>query len=226
MSEYFKTLMIGAALGAFVATGAIAQTATETPAEPAPAAEAPAADAPAAEAPAADAAAETDANRTDGLSTGSDVVEVGSTYKVSDHGDWELRCIKAEEGQEDVCQMYQLLMDGEGTAVAEVSLFRLPEGGEAKAGATIVVPLETSLPQQLTIDVDGNAARRYPYSFCNSVGCYARIGLTADDVARFKNGNAANVTIIPAFQQDQVVALKLSLTGFTAAHRLVSVIAP
>jgi invasion protein IalB len=149
---------------------------------------------------------------------------VGQPFTKEVIGDWELRCIKAEEGKEDPCQMYQLLDDGQGSPVAEFSMFRLPEGGKAKAGATIVVPLETSLPQQLTISVDGGGARRYPYSFCNQVGCYARIGLTNEDVSRFKRGNAAVITIVPALAQDQKVQLSLSLTGFTASYDQVSTV--
>jgi invasion protein IalB len=161
------------------------------------------------------------------LSLGEDanaVPVVGQPYTKEIIGDWEMRCIKAEEGEDDPCQMYQLLDDGEGTPVAEFSLFRLPDGGKAKAGATVVVPLETALPQQLTITVDGGGARRYPYAFCNPVGCYARIGLTADDLSRFKRGNAALLTIVPALAPDQKVELSLSLTGFTAAFEQVSTV--
>jgi invasion protein IalB len=163
------------------------------------------------------------------LSLGEDangVPVVGQPFTKEIIGDWEMRCIKAEEGAEDPCQMYQLVEDGEGTPVAEFSLFRLPDGGKAIAGATVVVPLETSLPQQLTITVDGDGdgARRYPYAFCNPVGCYARIGLTPEDVARFKRGNAALITIVPALAQDQKVELALSLTGFTSAYDQVSTV--
>lgn len=161
------------------------------------------------------------------LSLGEDangVPVVGQPFTKEIIGDWEMRCIKAEEGAKDSCQMYQLLVDGEGTPVAEFSLFRLPDGGKAKAGATVVVPLETSLPQQLKITVDGDGARRYPYAFCNQVGCYARIGLTPEDVARFKRGNAALITIVPALAQDQKVELSLSLTGFTSAYDQVSTV--
>ena len=132
------------------------------------------------------------------LSLGEDASvdpELGKPYTAEIVGAWEMRCIKTESGN-DPCQMYQLLDDGQGAPVAEISLFRLPDGGKAEAGATIVVPLETSLPQQLTISVDGGNARRYPYAFCNQVGCYARLGMTAQDVAAFTRGNEpADLTV-------------------------------
>ena len=160
------------------------------------------------------------------LSLGQDAdadPELGQPYTREVIGTWEMRCIKTEEEQ-DPCQMYQLLDDGEGNPVSEISLFRLPAGGKAVAGATIVVPLETSLPQQLTITVDNGKARRYPFAFCNPVGCYVRLGLTEADVAAFKRGNAATVTIVPALAPDQQVQLTLSLEGFTASYDQVSTI--
>ncbi len=161
------------------------------------------------------------------LSLGEDAeaaASVGKPYVKEVVGAWELRCLKTEE-EVDPCQMYQLLNDANKNPVAEISLFRLPNGGKAEAGATIIVPLETSLTQQLTISVDGGKARRYPYAFCTEVGCYVRLGLTPDDVAAFKRGNQAIVTIVPALAPpDQKVELPISLEGFTAGYNKVSVI--
>lgn len=155
----------------------------------------------------------------DQLSLGedADAPQIGQTYTRETNGDWDLRCIKAEVAEEEPCQMYQLMSDAEGTPVAEISIFRLAEGGRAVAGATIIVPLETSLPQQLTMQVDGGTARRYPYSFCNQIGCFARIGLVAEEVAAFRAGNQANLSLVPALAPDQRVDLTLSLSGFTAS---------
>ena len=113
--------------------------------------------------------------------------------------------------------MYQLLKNAEGVSVAEVTMFRLPNGGQAIAGATIIVPLETLLTAQLTVAVDGAKGKRYAFAFCNQIGCYARVGLTAKDVAAFKRGAKATVTLVPATAPDQKVVLNMSLSGFTAA---------
>jgi len=154
----------------------------------------------------------------DQLSLGEDasLPQVGDTYTAETIGDWELRCIKTEDDN-DPCQMYQLMSDEEGTPVAEISIFRLPEGGRAVAGATIIVPLETSLPQQLTLQVDGGQARRYPYAFCNPIGCYSRVGLVAEEIAQFRRGANAKLTLVPALAPDQKVELNMSLSGFTAS---------
>lgn len=141
--------------------------------------------------------------------------QVGQTYVAGEHGDWQLRCVKSAEGA-DPCQLYQLLVDGSGNAVAEFSIFNLPEGQQAVAGATIVTPLETLLTAELRLAVDSAQPRRYPYSFCSTIGCFARVGFTKAEVDGFRAGNAATVTIVPAAAPGEVVALKLSLSGFTA----------
>lgn len=146
-------------------------------------------------------------------------VQVGEAYISGEEGDWSLRCLKAEEGSPDPCQLYQLLHDELGNSVAEISLFPIPNGTRAAAGATIVVPLETLLTEQITLSVDGGTARRYPFTFCNSAGCVSRVGFTADEVEIFKRGNAATLRMVPAAAQDQDVVLTLSLAGFTAGYQ-------
>ncbi|MGJ8587005.1 MAG: invasion associated locus B family protein [Yoonia sp.] len=142
--------------------------------------------------------------------------QVGEPYEREVFGDWALRCIKAEEGARDPCNLYQLLTNEDGIAVAEFNLFPLPEGQRAAAGATVVVPLETLLTEQLTIAVDGANARRYPFTFCNRAGCVARIGFTQAEVDQFKRGSTATVRLVPAAAPEAEVVLDVSLTGFTA----------
>lgn len=154
-----------------------------------------------------------------------DTPKVGEQYISETIGAWQMRCLKTEEGP-DPCQMYQLLEEQQGSPVAEFSMFRLPDGQQAIAGATVIVPLETSLQEQLTISVDGAKGKRYPYAFCNQVGCFARIGLTQQDIDAFKRGNEAVLTIIPALAPDQQVVVALSLEGFTASYAKVSVVEP
>lgn len=157
-----------------------------------------------------------------GLSTGTPVEDnIGRTYTLETHGDWEIRCINAPEGTEDPCNMYQLLQDAEGNDVSEFTLFHYGQG-EVEAGATIVTPLETLLTEQLTITVDGANGRRYPYSFCNPIGCYARVGMTANDIASFKKGAKAVVTLTPFATPNKSVPLDVSLSGFTAAYARVT----
>jgi invasion protein IalB len=180
----------------------------------------------AAAAPAETPAAPTDAEPEPGLQMGqpvegtgegaaSEEPRAGEPYVRESFEDWALRCLRAEEGP-DPCQLYQLLEDEEGNAVAEISMFPLPEGQQAAAGATIVAPLETLLTENLTLSVDGANARRYPFTFCNRAGCVARIGFTAEEIEQFKRGNSAQLSLVPAAAPDQRVNLTISLAGFTA----------
>jgi len=158
---------------------------------------------------------------TTGLDMGREV-QPDPSYIKETYGDWELQCFRSETG-EDPCQMYQLLREEAGNPVAEFSMFRLEGDTEAVAGATIVVPLGTLLPQGLKIAVDDGTAKAYSFSFCSMVGCFARIGLTQTDIDAFKSGETAFLTIVPAQAPDQRVLIKTSLEGFTKAYENVSV---
>lgn len=142
---------------------------------------------------------------------------LGDRYAKEKHGDWDLACIKTESDQ-DPCSLVQILTDDKGQAMAEFNLFRLKGGGQAVAGATVIVPLETLLPAQLSISIDGAPGKRYNYSFCNPIGCVAQIGLTEADISAMKKGSEAIVSLVPAPAPDQTVKLKLSLKGFTAGY--------
>ena len=118
-----------------------APTTPETPAAEAPAADAPApaADAPAADAPAtapADAetpAAPADAPAAENAPAGQparDPNGPGSYYAKSEHGDWTIRCIRADQGK-DPCEMYKLLTDADDNPVAELTMVPLSNGDVA-----------------------------------------------------------------------------------------------
>ncbi|GAA6187158.1 invasion associated locus B family protein [Litorivita sp. NS0012-18] len=204
-------LLTSLSLAALLAASAAFAQSTDTAAP---------ADSTAAAAPAAEESAD------GGLVVGQEEAPAGP-YTKEEVGDWRLQCFptSGEPSDADPCHIYQLLKDETGNAVAEISLFRLPDGGKAVAGATVVVPLETLLTAQLRISVDGGKAKVYPYSFCNKIGCYARIGLTSADIAQFKKGAKATVTLVPFVAPDQKIALDLSLTGFTAGFDKASVVA-
>ncbi|WP_323782441.1 invasion associated locus B family protein [Thalassovita sp.] len=176
-----------------------------------------------AETPAADSAADTPAANTDpGLSLGEEVkVE---PYIRETSGDWNLECLRTGTDEEP-CQLMQELNGGDGNPIATVRLFRLKNGGDAEAGAMIAVPLETLLTAQLTIAVDGNPGKRYPFSVCDRLGCYARIGLRAEDIAEFKRGAKATLSIVPFVAPDQIVRVDMSLKGFTSGYDMVTEVA-
>ena len=197
MSSPHLTTLCVIALGLGLGSAAMAQ---DTPAAPAPAAEAPAAP--------------------DALPLGKEEKPAdgpGTTYTAATFDDWQQRCVKTADGQ-DPCQMYQLLKDSDGNSVAEISMFALPDGQKAAAGATVIAPLETLLTANLSLKIDTAKPKLYPFTACSRLGCFSRLGFTQEDVDAFKKGNKAVLTIVPAVAPDQQVGLEVSLKGFTAAY--------
>ena len=207
-ADLLKPLTLAALLALSTAPVAIAQDTGDT----APAEE----DAPAEPAPEAEAEGE-GTSGVSGLDMGTDAErQPGQIYVAEVHGDWERRCANNPDG-DDPCQMYQLLKDTDGTPVAEINIVRLPDGGQAVAGATFVAPLETLLTEKLTLAVDSGGGKEYAFRVCTTQGCIVQLGFGAGDIAAFKAGNVATATIVPAIAPDQRVQLPISLSGFTAA---------
>ena len=176
----------------------------------------------------ADPAATTDApvaaTGTD-LSLGTEVggnTGPGSTYVAASFESWEQRCVRAPEGGVDTCQLYQLLKDAKGNSVAEITLFGLPDGQEAAAGATVIAPLETLLTEGMLLQIDTGKPKAYPFTWCSSIGCIARIGLTSAEVDALKKGNKVTLTIVPVVAPTEKVLLDVSLKGFTAGFAAVN----
>lgn len=161
----------------------------------------------------------------DSLTLGQEVGDggVGSTYSAGTFDDWDQRCARSGTDA-DPCQLYQLLKDEAGTAVAEITIFGLPDGAnvEAAAGATFIAPLETLLTAGLTLQIDSGKPKVYPFAFCAQLGCVIRLGFTAAEVEAMKKGNKMAATIVPFVAQDQRVNLNISLKGFTAGYEAVN----
>ena len=145
----------------------------------------------------------------------------GEAYDKGFFGDWTLRCVKSDKIPE-MCQLFQLMKDASGAPVAEFNLNTLSKTGLVLAGANVITPLETLLPEGLTIRVGQNDAKRYPFAFCVKIGCVARIGLTAEDLDTYRKENVAAVTMVPAATPNQPQTVILSLKGFTAGHAAMS----
>ena len=162
-------------------------------------------------------AQQSEQNAADSLSLGLniEVPNIGQPYIAERIGDWSMRCIRSENGQ-DPCELFQLLVNNEGNPLSEIMVFPLPQGQAAIAGATIIVPLKTLLTARMTIGFDAEITKSYPYSFCTEIGCIARIGLTEDDIALMKAGDRSVITIRHMDAPNKALNLNLSLSGFTA----------
>ena len=167
-----------------------------------------------------------DAATGDNLALGQEVGAAdgpGSNYTAASFEAWEQRCVRTEAGV-DPCQLYVLLKDTAGNSVAEFTMFNLPKGSEgpAVAGATFIAPLETLLTAGMLLQIDAGKPKAYPFTFCTQIGCVARIGFTAEEVAQMKQGANALITIVPFVNAESKVELTVSLKGFTAGFDAVT----
>jgi invasion protein IalB len=232
MPKHLRLLALSLGLAAATGLAAVAQTTTTPPAEgatPDATIPIPTTPEPATEPPAipADALAIGTEAVAPGLPSQADA-PVNGLYLAASFDAWEQRCVKTEDGS-DPCQLYQLLKGPEGNPVAEISMFDLPQGGDAVVGATVIVPLETLLTANLRIGIDSASPKIYPFTYCTNEGmegCVARIGFTAAELAALKKGILAKVTIVPAVAPDQTVILDMSLRGFTKGYEAIKALTP
>ncbi|WP_168201265.1 invasion associated locus B family protein [Qingshengfaniella alkalisoli] len=167
-------------------------------------------------------------NETEGMTEEAPATEAaptgpqqGQTYVKETFTDWQLRCVTLDE-VEDPCEVHQTLSDESGTRTAEINIFPLPDTAQVPAGATIVTPLNTLLPEGVSFTIGNAQGKRYPFTFCNQIGCVAQLGLTEAEVNNMKAGSEAHVQIVPMAAPDRTVDLQVSLSGFTAAFDAVS----
>ena len=215
MNRTFARIVLGLGLSAALfgaASSVMAQTTTTTP--PAPAADAPATPAP---------PDGISMGTPDGLPDQTSAAE-GLIYLAAQFDAWEQRCVKTADGN-DPCQLYQLVKDDTRNPVAEIIIFILAPGGPAVFGASITAPLETLLTANLRLAIDQNKGKLYPYSYCTTVGCVAKVGFTADELATLKKGKEVDLSIVPAAAPDKVVIAKISLKGFSAAYQAIADVA-
>ena len=83
-----------------------------------------------------------------GLSLGKPleaIREPGEVYLAGNKGDWNVRCVTGKPGEIDKCEIQQLIFLNENTPIADISIFKIPDGEIAVAAANVMVPLETLL---------------------------------------------------------------------------------
>ena len=164
------------------------------------------------------------AQEASGLSLGKPletIREPGEIYLAGNKGDWNVRCITGNPGEIDKCEIQQLLFINENTPVADISIFKLPEGERAVAAANVMVPLETLLTKKFRFAFSENSVKEFPYSFCNQNGCLVRMGLLEEDIEAMKKGSSSELSITHISSPDASINLNLSLNGFTAAFDVI-----
>ena len=164
------------------------------------------------------------AQEASGLSLGKPletIREPGEIYLAGNKGDWNVRCVTANPGEIDKCEIQQLLFLNENSPIADISIFKLPEGERAVAAANVMVPLETLLTKKFRFAFSEESVKEFPYSFCNQNGCLVRMGLLEEDIEAMKKGSSSELSITHISSPKASINLSLSLNGFTAAFDII-----
>jgi invasion protein IalB len=164
------------------------------------------------------------AQEASGLSLGKPletIREPGEIYLAGNKGDWNVRCITGNPGEIDKCEIQQLLFLNGNTPVADISIFKLPDGERAIAAANVMVPLETLLTKKFRFAFSEASVKEFPYSFCNKNGCLVRMGLLEEDIEAMKKGSSSELSITHISSPEASINLSLSLSGFTAAFDII-----
>jgi invasion protein IalB len=170
---------------------------------------------------------ETDTSNSTEFKTAEELVQaskpaIGEGYLREKYGEWELRCIKAEVMKDEECRVFNFLVDQDGNTIAQLDMQFLSTGGKAVAGVDIATPLGSLLTAQVVLKIDAGKAKRYPYTWCDQQGCYARFGMTQEEIEAMKRGAKANVIISSVAAPDQPLSMDLSLSGFTAVWNAIA----
>ena len=147
--------------------------------------------------------------------------EPGEIYLAGTKGDWNVRCVTGNPGEDDRCEIQQLLFINDNSPIADISIFKLPAGEIAVAAANVMVPLETLLTKKFRFSFSEDSKKEYPFSFCNKNGCLVRMGLLEEDVEAMKKGSSSEITITHISSPETAINLSLSLDGFTAAFDII-----
>lgn len=130
------------------------------------------------------------------------------------HGDWEVRCAEADQGQ---CVMTQRVNGAEGNTLFVVEVLKLPEGAEGSTGLRIRAPLGVLLTRGLQVRVDSGEPVTAPFAFCVQDVCVAEIVLREQDVNVFRRGAKADLTVYAVNAPQTPQTGEMSLMGFTAS---------
>jgi len=74
------------------------------------------------------------------------------------------------------------------------------------------------LTQPMVIRFSEDLVKQYSYSYCTKIGCFVRMGFTADEVDLLKAGDIATMTITHIAAPSQPIEVPISLKGFTAVY--------
>ncbi|MEP2718011.1 invasion associated locus B family protein [Pseudophaeobacter sp.] len=134
--------------------------------------------------------------------------------QVAKHEDWTVLC----DRQAPECYLAQTIR---APSNQRLKILGFPADYESRpevaAGFTITFPKNVFLGSGVIMSVDGQDHLKYNFSFCDSKGCHAQIGVRKSTLNRLKHGNIAQVLFHTTGNNGAVQKANFSLKGFAAA---------
>ena len=132
--------------------------------------------------------------------------------------DWIRTCVVQPNGSQQ-CQIRQVILNDNAEPLATVNLFKVVDDDRFVGGAEVIVPHGVSLGDGVELQTDDSLPRRYQFTTCIQLGCYARIGVTSTEIERMKSGIQMTIVFYANVGglSDQQVKISASLIGFTSA---------
>lgn len=126
---------------------------------------------------------------------------------------WHVNC--ASVAGEIACEASQrLVVQRTGQLLLSVTI-RIPP--KSKSGAMMLhLPHGMFLPDGVSLDIDGNAAKKHEVQTCDQKGCYA--GLPIDDAYLKALQSGKTMTVAFRNLQKEDVRVPVSLSGFKEAY--------
>lgn len=136
----------------------------------------------------------------------------GQAYK-----DWKVQCAANKTGDSsNNCHIFQNLVSKKGNKrILHVAVGYAP--GHKDPAAIITMPLGLSLLPGITIQVDDQKSKRFPFQACFKTGCQIGFSMNNKLLGDFKSGRQLTVTFFDLKQQ--AIKIPVSLSGFSAAMK-------
>ncbi|MDA0229051.1 MAG: invasion associated locus B family protein [Proteobacteria bacterium] len=147
-------------------------------------------------------------------------VAPASAQEPQQFGDWILRCESRGIDKADICYLHQTInysKDDVSGMLLDVKIGALGEGRELFA--LLMLPLGVNFQSGVVLQADAGDPTPVTIQTCTNEGCRSVAPVSTDLLWGFRQGKVLKVGFIP-FGGTQVVVVEASLTGFTAAYRM------
>lgn len=130
------------------------------------------------------------------------------------YGDWVVRCETVQDQGRRCWMMQTLLQKPGGDRILQFELTTIESGTRA----VILTPFGLAVSKGATVTVDGDGLGSFPFRTCLPSGCIIQFDPEETLIDSLRRGEKLSLGFEVA-QSNEAIALELSLSGFSAAHK-------